>query len=284
MDEEGSTDVYRFGKSLRKRGFDPAGFAEQIERDRRRRQQPSSRSGSPPGRRWWWPTAGTSGSQLLAGGRAPCPEGSAEIPCGGTHVADLGLCGPCRVDYAAESRRDRASPSERRRPWPRRLRSVASRRPLPCLESEPARPWRHQPHPPPRTRPARATSATSPSWPTSTTARPRWSTPCCGSPAPSASTPTSLTASWTPWTWSVRRASRSWPRTPRSGTTWTTVRTSRSTSSTPRGTPTSVARWSAAWRWSTASCCWSTPARARCRRPGSCCARRCRSACRSSSS
>ena len=28
--------------------------------------------------------------------------------------------------------------------------------------------------------------------------------------------------------------------------------------------------------------CWSTPARARCRRPGSCCARRSRPACRSS--
>ncbi len=55
-----------------------------------------------------------------------------------------------------------------------------------------------------------------------------------------------------------------------------------STSSTPPATPTSAARSSAGWRWSTASCCSSTPARARCRRPGSCCARRCRSGCRSS--
>ena len=31
-----------------------------------------------------------------------------------------------------------------------------------------------------------------------------------------------------------------------------------STSSTPRATPTSAARSSAGWRWSTASCCWST--------------------------
>ena len=37
-----------------------------------------------------------------------------------------------------------------------------------------------------------------------------------------------------------------------------------------------------ACRWSTASSCWSTPARARCRRPGSCCARRCRPSCPSS--
>ena len=59
---------------------------------------------------------------------------------------------------------------------------------------------------------------------------------------------------------------------------------SRSTSSTPRATPTSAARSSAGCRWSTASSCWSTRARGRCRRPGSCCARRCRRSCRSSSS
>ena len=51
---------------------------------------------------------------------------------------------------------------------------------------------------------------------------------------------------------------------------------SRSTSSTPPATPTSAARSSAACRWSTASCCSSTRARARCRRPASCCARRSR--------
>ena len=51
--------------------------------------------------------------------------------------------------------------------------------------------------------------------------------------------------------------------------------TSPSTSSTRPGTPTSAARWSAGCRWSTACCCSWTPARARCRRPGSCCARRC---------
>ena len=53
---------------------------------------------------------------------------------------------------------------------------------------------------------------------------------------------------------------------------------SSSTSSTPPGTPTSAARSSAAWRWSTACCCSSTPPRARCRRPGSCSARRWRRA------
>ena len=48
-------------------------------------------------------------------------------------------------------------------------------------------------------------------------------------------------------------------------------------------TPTSAARWSGGCRWSTACCCWSTPARGRCRRPGSCCARRSRPTCRWSS-
>ena len=88
---------------------------------------------------------------------------------------------------------------------------------------------------------AARTSATSRSSPTSTTARRRWSTPCCGSPAPSAPTRTSTSASWTRWTSSARRASRSSPRTPRSSTA-----TSSSTSSTRPATRTSAARWSGA--------------------------------------
>ena len=115
------------------------------------------------------------------------------------------------------------------------------------------------------------TSATSPSSPTSTTARPRSSTPCSGRRARSARTRTSPSGSWTRSTSSARRASRSSPRTPRSATA-----TSRSTSSTRPATPTSAARSSAGSRWSTACCCSSTPARARCRRRASCCARRSR--------
>jgi translation elongation factor EF-4 len=45
-------------------------------------------------------------------------------------------------------------------------------------------------------------------------------------------------------------------------------------------TPTSAARSSAGCRWSTRSPCWSTPARVRCRRRGSCCARRSPRSCR----
>ncbi len=92
------------------------------------------------------------------------------------------------------------------------------------------------------------------------------------------------TASWTPATWSGRRGSRSSPRTPRSTTPAPRPRASRwsSTSSTPPATPTSAVRSSAACRWSTASCCSSTPPRARCPRPASCSARRSTPACRSS--
>ena len=72
---------------------------------------------------------------------------------------------------------------------------------------------------PPRLRPPpAATCATSRSSRTSTTARPRWSTRCCGSPVRSASTSTSTSERWTPVTSSARRASRSSPRTPRCGT------------------------------------------------------------------
>ena len=57
------------------------------------------------------------------------------------------------------------------------------------------------------------TSGTWPSWPTSTTARRPWSTPCSARPARSAPTRSSPTGSWTRATSSGRRASPSWPRT-----------------------------------------------------------------------
>src|SRR5690606_4734207 len=49
--------------------------------------------------------------------------------------------------------------------------------------------------------------ATSPSWPTSTTVKRRWSTPCCANPAPSPNGPSWSTGSWTPAIWNARRAS-----------------------------------------------------------------------------
>ena len=58
----------------------------------------------------------------------------------------------------------------------------------------------------------------------------------------------------------------------------------RSTSSTPPATPTLAAKSSAPSRWSTASCCSSTPPKARCRRPATCSPRRSKPSCRPSSS
>ena len=77
-------------------------------------------------------------------------------------------------------------------------------------------------------------------------ARPRWSTACCVSPAPSPRTRRSPSGSWTRTTSKGSAASRSWPRTAPSNTAART-----STSSTRPGTPTSAAKWSACCRWST---------------------------------
>ena len=85
------------------------------------------------------------------------------------------------------------------------------------------------PRKPPLPLPTRS-GATSPSSPTSTTARPRWSTPCCTRAASSAPTSAWPSAPWTTPTSSASAASRSWPRTPPS-----TTRTSSSTSSTRPG-------------------------------------------------
>ena len=57
-------------------------------------------------------------------------------------------------------------------------------------------------------------------------------------------------------------------------------RTCASTWSTRPATPTSAARSSGPWPWSTACCCWSTRPRGRCPRPATCCRRRSPPACR----
>ena len=114
---------------------------------------------------------------------------------------------------------------------------------------------RHRPTP----RPAARTCATSPSSPTSITARPRSWTRCCARPARSAPTRPSWTGSWIRATSSARRASRSSPSRRRSITP-----TSASTSSIRPGTPTSAARSSARCSWSIRCCCSWTRPRVRC--------------------
>ena len=166
------------------------------------------------------------------------PERSRAVHATRSPRCDAGVSEPQR----RRSRPARASAAMRsRREAPRRLLGAPragtplaseSDAVLPCLET-----------------PLAPTSATSRSSPTSTTARPPWSTPCCA-PGRRLQRPrrdASPTGSWTPVTWSGRRASRSSPRTPRCATRPAADGSrSPSTSSTPPATPTSAARSSAA--------------------------------------
>ena len=85
--EDGSVDEYRLGKSLRRAGFDTEGFAASLaERERRINAQLVA-----------WVASGaasrivTDGPTIVDLRRWECdlPEGTASIPCGGTHVHAL---------------------------------------------------------------------------------------------------------------------------------------------------------------------------------------------------
>jgi alanyl-tRNA synthetase len=92
MDEHASTDRYRIGKSLRKKGFDPDGLAEQLPALAERVNARLSE----------WIAAdapirievfgGEKSARLTARREWVCelPQGTASIFCGGTHVARLG--------------------------------------------------------------------------------------------------------------------------------------------------------------------------------------------------
>ncbi|CAL4859008.1 metal-dependent hydrolase [Microbacterium sp. MM2322] len=84
--EYGSTDVYRVGKSLRKKGFDPTALADLGEVEERANTTLAEWSG----------TTGAIGihrdDQTLAGRRSwrcDLPGGRVELPCGGTHLTSL---------------------------------------------------------------------------------------------------------------------------------------------------------------------------------------------------
>ncbi|HEX5018541.1 MAG TPA: metal-dependent hydrolase, partial [Actinomycetes bacterium] len=98
MDVAGSTDVYRLGKSLRKKGFDSAAFADEIDAivdavQERLAEWVAARS----------PVAieDAGDRRITALRRWTCelPEGRADLPCGGTHVADLGAFEQISVAY-----------------------------------------------------------------------------------------------------------------------------------------------------------------------------------------
>jgi len=99
IDPDASYDAYRAGKSLRKAGFDAAGFL--AERD--------TIAGEANELLAAWVERGavsridTDGDPTLAARRTwfcDVPGGPAVIPCGGTHVADIATLGVVRVAYA----------------------------------------------------------------------------------------------------------------------------------------------------------------------------------------
>lgn len=87
-DVDGSRDEYRLGKSLRRRGFDTAAFLEQL---------PAAMA-EVNHRLCTWIAADATVTISVAGPRLSdrrqwhcfLPEGTAQMPCGGTHVARLG--------------------------------------------------------------------------------------------------------------------------------------------------------------------------------------------------
>lgn len=91
MDEHGSTDRYRIGKSLRKKGFDPEGLGDALPAITARVNA----------RLAGWLAADAPvrveapGPELTARRRWVCelPEGTASIDCGGTHLSRLGELG-----------------------------------------------------------------------------------------------------------------------------------------------------------------------------------------------
>ncbi|MBS2963203.1 metal-dependent hydrolase [Actinocrinis puniceicyclus] len=91
MDPHASTDRYRIGKSLRKKGFDPDGLAESLDAITAR---VNARLAD------WIATDApvrveTPGPELTARRRWVCalPQGAASVDCGGTHVSRLGELG-----------------------------------------------------------------------------------------------------------------------------------------------------------------------------------------------
>jgi alanyl-tRNA synthetase len=92
MDEHASTDRYRIGKSLRRKGFDPDGLAEQLPElaDRVNARLAGWIAADAPVRIEIF--GGEKTARLTARREWVCelPEGTASIFCGGTHVTRLG--------------------------------------------------------------------------------------------------------------------------------------------------------------------------------------------------
>lgn len=89
MDAHASTDRYRIGKSLRKRGFDPQGLREALPEltEQVNRRLAGWVAADAPVR------IEAAGAELTVRRRWVCelPEGTASVYCGGTHLPRLGL-------------------------------------------------------------------------------------------------------------------------------------------------------------------------------------------------
>lgn len=95
MDEHASTDRYRIGKSLRKKGFDPEGLAEQLPElaERVNARLAEWIAADAPVHIELFGGEKTAGLTARRQWVCDLPEGTASIFCGGTHVARLGELG-----------------------------------------------------------------------------------------------------------------------------------------------------------------------------------------------
>lgn len=99
IEPDGSVDVYRIGKSLRKRGFDPESLSD-----------PGSLAERVNATLDGWVASGAPATierpnALLTGRRAwvcDLPDGRVSIPCGGTHIGALDAFQAVVVELAAE--------------------------------------------------------------------------------------------------------------------------------------------------------------------------------------
>lgn len=119
---DGSTDVYRIGKSLRKRGFDPSALDDLAAVTERADATLAAWVAAGGSVRIERDDAGLSSRRTWV---AELPEARVEIPCGGTHLTSLGEAASVRVSLASAaveggleltmttvvSRRDRPSSS-----------------------------------------------------------------------------------------------------------------------------------------------------------------------------
>ncbi len=97
--ERGSRDVYRIGKSLRRKGFDPAAFDDPAAVADRINAILAEWAATGAAVHVDAPDAGLSARRSWV---CELPEGEARIPCGGTHAASLADLGTVSVAFAVE--------------------------------------------------------------------------------------------------------------------------------------------------------------------------------------